>query len=276
MKRIKLFLISIVCFSTASIAQTNGTLKLTTGKTYQVENKIETTSSTEVQGQSMESKANVTSTYKIEVKDKTSENYSLTNTLSHIVMDMSMMAQQINFDSDKKEDMNGDMGTALKDYINQPKDLQIDNSGKIISADSTDTSATGIAKRLNFEQTGYGTQLAFLALPANPKVGSTWTDSSSTDGISRTTDYTIKDISGGIADISFTGKVATDATMQQNGMEISTKTTGKVSGEEKVDVKTGVIQSSTSTGDASGTVTAMGQDFPTSAKVTSTTTVKEL
>lgn len=276
MKKINFFLIAVVCFSTTSIGQTNTSLKLPTGKTYQVENKIETTSSTDVQGQSMESKANVTSTYKIAVKNKSGENYSLTNTLSHIAMDMSMMSQQVNFDSDKKEDMDGEIGSALKSYINQPKDLQIDKSGKIISEDSTDTSATGIAKRLNFAQTGYGTQLAFLALPANAKVGSSWIDSSNDDGISRTTNYTIKDISGGIANISFSGEVSTDATMEQNGMEISTKTKGKVTGEEKVDVKTGIIQSSTSTGDASGTVTAMGQDFPTTAKVTSTTTVKEL
>lgn len=276
MKKIELFLIATVCFSTASIGQTNASLKLSTGKTYQVENKIETTSSTEVQGQSMESKANVASTYKIQVKDKTGENYNLTNTLSHIVMDMNMMSQQINFDSDKKDDMDGQMGSALKDYINQPKDLKMDNTGKIVSEDSKDTSATGIAKQLNFAQTGYGAQLAFLALPSDAKVGSSWTDSSNADGISRTTHYTIKGISDGMADISFTGEVSTDATMEQNGMEISTKTKGKVSGEEKVDVKTGVIQSSTSTGDTSGTVTAMGQDFPTTAKVTSTTTVKEL
>jgi hypothetical protein len=64
--------------------------------------------------------------------------------------------------------------------------------------------------------------------------------------------------------------------MQQQGMEMSTKTTGKFSGEEKVDVKTGVVQSNTTTGEASGTVSAMGQDFPTNSKVTSTTTVKSL
>jgi hypothetical protein len=64
--------------------------------------------------------------------------------------------------------------------------------------------------------------------------------------------------------------------MEQQGMEIATKTTGKVVGEEKVDIKTGVIQSGSSTGDASGTVSAMGQDFPMKTKITSTTTVKEL
>ena len=276
MKKIKLFLFATVCFSTASIGQTNTSLKLSTGKTYQVDNKIETNSTTEVQGQSMESKANIASTYKIEVKGRTGDNYNLKSTLSHIVMDMSMMSQQINFDSDKKEDMDGQMGTALKTFVNQPKDLQMDNSGKVVSKDSTDSSLTGLAQKLNFAQTGFGTQLAFLALPGNAKVGSSWTDSSNTDGISRITNYTIKDISGGIADVSFTGTTTSDLKMEQNGMEISTKTTGKVTGEEKAEVKTGVIQSSTSTADASGTVTAMGQDFPATVKVTSTTTVKEL
>ena len=276
MKKIQLFFAASICFSTATIAQTNASLKLPTGKTYQVENKLETSSSTDVQGQTMESKANITSTYKIDVKNKTGENYNLTNTLSHINMSMSMMGQDINFDSDSTSDMKGEFGSALKDYVNQPKDLTIDNSSKIVSADSTDTSATGIAKRLNLAQTGYGTQLAFLPLPENPKVGTIWTENTNSDGMSRTTNYTIKDISGDIATIAFTGTDSVQTTMEQQGMEIATKTTGKVVGEEKVDIKTGVIQSGSSTGDASGTVSAMGQDFPMKTKITSTTTVKEL
>ena len=57
-------------------------------------------------------------------------------------------------------------------------------------------------------------------------------------------------------------------------MEITTKTTGKFSGEEIVDITTGVIQSNTSTVDASGIIGVMGQELPTSSKITSTTTVK--
>ncbi len=58
------------------------------------------------------------------------------------------------------------------------------------------------------------------------------------------------------------------------GMEITTKTKGKFSGEEIVDITTGIVQSNTTTADASGTVSVMGQELPTSSKVTSTTTVK--
>jgi hypothetical protein len=277
MKKLQLIFAAAICFSTTSIGQSNGSLKLSKGQKYQVENTLQTNSSTDVQGQTMESKINVTSTYNIEVKDKANNNnYNLSNTITHLLMDMTMMGNEINFDSNKPEDMNGEMGTALKDYINKPKDVVIDQTGKIISKDETDTSAEGIAKQLNLAATGYGAQMAFLALPENAKVGSSWTDSSNEGGVSRTTNYTIKDISGNIATVSFNGTVTSKTTMERQGMEVTSNTTGKFSGEEKVDTKTGVVQSNTTTGDATGTVSAMGQDFPMTSKVTSTTTVKAL
>lgn len=276
MKKIQILVTASIFFSTTSLlAQKNSTLKLPASKTYQVVNTLETTSSTDVQGQSMESTANITSTYNIEVKAKTGENYNLSSTLSHINMNMSMMGQDIKFDSENKDDMNGEFGTALKDYINQPKNLQMDNSGKV-TTDSKDTALSEMAKRLQLDQNGFGTQLAFLPLPANAKVGDSWTETKSSPDRTTTTNYSIKDISGNIATISFASTDSVTTTMEQNGMEIAVKTSGKATGEEKVDIKTGVIQSSTTKGDASGTVSAMGQDFPMSTKVTSSTTVKEM
>jgi hypothetical protein len=276
MKKIHILLIASACFSTTSlVAQTKASLQLPANKSYQVVNTLETTSSTEVQGQSMESTANITSTYKIDVKDKAGNNYNLSSTLSNIIMNMSMMGQDIKFDSENPDDMNGAFGTALKDYINQPKNMQMDHSGKV-ATDLNDTSLSGIAQRLQIAQNGFGTKLAFLPLPAHPKVGDSWTESSNSEGMSKTSNYTIQNITGNIATISFTTIDSVSNTMDQNGMEITTKTSGKSEGEEKVDIKTGVIQSASSKGDASGTVTAMGQDFPMTIKITSSTTVKEL
>ena len=45
-------------------------------------------------------------------------------------MNMSMMGQEMNFDSDKKEDMDGQIGSAFKEYINQPKEVVIDHPEK--------------------------------------------------------------------------------------------------------------------------------------------------
>lgn len=276
MKKITLLFASAVCLSTAITAQTTGTLKLTKGQKYVVENKLTTSSSTQVQGQAMESNADVATVYNIEVKDKTDNNINLSNTIANIKMNMTMMGQNINFDSDKKEDMDGTIGSTLKDYINQPKAVVIDHAGNVMP--STDTSAaSGIAKQLDFDASGYGAELAFLALPKNPKVGDTWTDNNASDSsMVKSIAYTIKEIKGNIATVSLTGTVNTEKKIQQQGMEISTRTKGKISGEETVDIKTGVVQSNNSTTEASGTVTAMGQDFPTTAKVTSATTVKVL
>src|SRR5665213_71803 len=276
MKKTPLLIAAAFCISTTAFTQSNPTLHLQKGQKFQVENKIETTSSTTVQGQAMDSKANITSTYNIEVKDKVNDNYNLSNTISHILMNMEMMGQYINFDSDKQEDMDGMVGESLKDYINKPQDVQMDNSGKIISDPKDTSKASAIAKQLNFAQSGYGTQMTFLAIPKNAKVGTSWTTKTNAEGIESTNNYTIKEINGDVATVSLDGTVATNMTMQQNAMDVVTKTSGKMSGEEKVNMKTGVIQTSTTTGDASGTVTAMGQDFPSSTKVTSTTSIKTL
>jgi len=276
MKKISLFIAVAICVSTATFAQNNNVVNLKKGQKYVVENKITTTSSTEMQGQSMEANADVSSIYNIEVKDVVDNNYNLSNMVTSVKMNMSQMGQEMNFDSDKKEDADGPIGTALKEYINQPKNIVMDKTGKIIS-NKEDTSAQGnmIAKQLgNFEATGYGADMAFESLPKNIKVGSTWNNKTDNDGVSKTTTYTVTAINGNIATIALNGTITSDTKMENQGMEITTKTNGKFTGEEKVDIKTGVLQSSTSTVDASGIIGVMGQELPTTSKIISTTTVK--
>ena len=277
MKKIILFVTAAIFISTGIFAQNISSLNLKKGQKYLVENKVSTKSSTEMQGQTMEANADVTSTYSIEVKDMVDNNYNLTNTVTTVKINMSQMGQEMNFDSEKKEDTDGPIGAALKDYIKQPKVVVVDKSGKVIpqKKDEKPNETNVIAKQLgNFEATGYGADMTFESLPQNAKVGSTWATKKDNDGISKSTNYLIKEINGNIATVTFTGDIAADTKMENQGMEITTKTTGKFSGEEKVDIITGVIQSNTSTADASGTIGVMGQDLPTSSKVTSSTTVK--
>ena len=276
MKRIKIILPAALFFVTAStIGQTKSKLKLPENKKYQVVNTLQSNSTTNIQGQSMESAVNVSSTYDIEVKGKSGSEYNLSSTISKLTTNMTMMGQEIKFDSENKEDMEGPFGSALKDFIGKPKDMKMDASGNV-TFDEKDTAMSEIAKQLHLTQNAFGTQLAFLALPEKAKVGATWTDKTDNDGISKTTNYTIQNITGNIATVSFDSVDSVATSMEQNGMEISVKTSGKSSGEEKVDLKTGVIQSSTTKADATGTVSAMGQEFPMSTKITSNTTVTEL
>jgi len=283
MKKIALLVVVAMGISTATFAQKNKSINLKKGQKYLLENKISTKSSTEMQGQAMESAADVNSTYNIEVKDIVSNNYSLSNTVTTVKMNMTQMGQEMNFDSEKKEDLDGPIGSSLKDYINHPKNIVIDKSGNVIpeknngKTDSVTDAANMITKQLgNFDATGYGAEMAFEALPEKIKAGNTWTSKVDNEGISKTTNYSVTAINGNIATVATSGTIASDTKMDMQGMEITTKTTGKFSGEEKVDIKTGVIQSNTTTTDASGIVGVMGQELPTSSTITSTTTVKAL
>ncbi|MEO5501920.1 MAG: DUF6263 family protein [Ginsengibacter sp.] len=270
-----LFFASVIWASAFSQGQIN----LTKGQKYQVDSKVVTASSTEVQGQTMETNVDAASIYNIEVKDVTNDSYVLNNTLKSLKSSTSQMGQEMNFDSDKKDDMAGPIGTALAGTINVPMSVVFSKNGTVIpdKAAKKSEDKSMIARSVaTFEATGYGSQLAFIAIPASSKVGDTWTSTNDTKDTKTTTNYTIKEINGDVVTLSISGTTSNDVTMENNGMELEIKTSGKFTGEEKVNSKTGVIQSSNTVTDASGTVGAMGQEFPSTTKVITTTTVKML
>ncbi|MEO8568295.1 MAG: DUF6263 family protein [Ginsengibacter sp.] len=287
MKKIIIIFSAVVITSTVALAQSTGALNLPAGQKYLVENKITTSSSSEMMGQTMESKADVSSNYRIEVKDIKGENINFVNTITAMKMSVNAMGQDMNFDSDKKEDMDGDIGKNFKDIINQPKDVVMDKSGNVILKEKTDTASETnssanptemMMKQLGGDpaEQGYGAKMAFEIIPKGFKAGSTWSDSSSKNGITKVTNYTLKEINGDDYTISFAGTMDSNVKTEMQGMEIETKTKGKFTGEEIVNAKTGVIKKNTTNSDASGTVNVMGQEIPTSSKITSITTVTTL
>lgn len=286
MKKITTLACIILGVSTFSFAQNYGTLNIPQGQKYAVENKVTTKSISEMQGQSMETNADVTSHYAIEVKDLKDNNYNMVNSISAMKMNMSTMGQEMHFDSDKKEDMDGEMGSKFKGFINHPQPVVMDKSGNIITSGQKDTAKANDAdaqtemlmKQIGGDPAdlGYGAKMAFLALPKNAKVGTAWQDSTSGDGVLRVTNYSIKELKGNTATISISGTENRDVKMEMNGMEINTKTIGKFTGEEMVDTKTGVILQNNLTADAKGTINVMGQEIPTTVSVTSVTTVKPI
>ncbi len=233
----------------------------------------------------METTADATTIYNIEVDDVKDNNYNMTNKIAAIKMNMTTMGQNISFDSDKKEDMNGETGSSLKDYINHPNTVVMDKSGNVILADKTDSSKKDdpasptlmmIKQMGDPEQQGYGAKMAFILIPKKAKEGTSWQDSTSKDGVIKVTNYAVKNINGNTATLSISGTELRDTKIQMQGMEISTKTNGKLSGEETVDITTGVILQNNSTMDASGNISVMGQEIPTKVKATSVTTVKPM
>ncbi|KAA9040865.1 hypothetical protein FW778_02155 [Ginsengibacter hankyongi] len=271
--------------TSTTVVDTKPSITLAKGQKYVIENKITTTSNSEMQGQSMETNADVTSTYNIEVNDIKDDNYDMTNKLAAIKLNMTTMGQNVSFDSDNKEDMNGGMGSSLKDFINHPNAVVMDKSGNVIVANKPDSAKANDAtspmqmmlKQMGDpEQQGYGAKMAFLPVSKTLKTGTTWKDSTSDNGITKITNYAVKGINGNMATLSVSGTENRDTKMEMQGMEINTKTKGTFSGEETVDITTGVIVQNNSTMDASGNISVMGQEIPTKVKVVSVTTVKPL
>ena len=279
LKMKKTFSLLAIASVISASAFSQGQISLTKGQQYQVDSKVVTASSTEIQGQTMETNVEAATVYNIEVKDVVDNVYTLTNTLKSMKSSTSQMGQEVTFDSEKKEDMDGPVGTALAPAIHVPISVMMSNKGTI-TPDKNEKKVvdnTLIGRSIaSFEASGYGSKIAFLAIPANAKVGDTWSTSTDTKETKMTTNYTVKEINGDVVTLSIAGTTSNDVTMDNNGMEIEVKTSGKFTGEEKVNSKTGVIQSSNTVTEASGTVAAMGQEFPSTTKVTTESTVKML
>ena len=276
-KKISLFAVVAMFTYGASFAQSKQGLNLKKGQKYVVENKSVTQSTTEVQGQSMEVNIDAITTYQIEVSEVKDNNYHLSNKITNVKMNMSQMGQEMNFDSDKKEDFEGPIGSAMKGMINETKQVVINNEGKIVTpeGDTADQKLQSPQVK-QFEASGYGAAIAFQSLPKDLKAGQTWQSSNKEEGNIRNTTYTVKSISGNLATLSLAGDVDVNAKMENMGMEMTTIAKGKFTGEEVVDTRTGVIQTQTMVITSEGNIEVMGQELPTSSKVTSTTSVKAL
>ena len=279
MKRITLLLSAFVSVSTV-FSQNTGNINLIKGQKFSVDNKVSAVSTQNFMGQNMESNAELLTKYLIEVKDIKDNNYNLTNTFTKMKAKLSAMGNDMNFDSEKKEDMSGEYAASFKDMINHPKEIVIDRSGKVLNVKKEETKTANtqpdIMKMMidqllgDPEETGYGTTIAFVSTPAKITAGYNWTDSSNKEGIQRTTIYTVKEIKGNDAVVTITGILNTDVKSQMQGMDIKNKSKGNLKGEEIIDITTGVIKERTTTLESTGTtsIQAQGMEIPMTTKIT--------
>ena len=272
--------------TTTIFAQNAGNINLTKGQKLSVDNKVTAVTTQTFMGQAMESNAELVTKYSIEVKDVKGNNYNLTNTFTKMKAKVSAMGNDLNFDSDKKEDMAGQYAASFKDIINKPKDVVIDRYGKILNIKKEETMPANaqpdIMKMMidqllgDPEETGYGANIAFASTPSKITAGYNWVDSSNKEGIQRTTTYTVKEIKGNNAVVTISGILNTDTKSQMQGMEIVNRSKGNLKGEEIIDINTGVIKERATTLESTGTtiIQAQGLEIPMTTKVTFVSSAK--
>lgn len=272
MKKLNLIAVSMF-LGFSAMAQNTNSLQLTQGKSYNVTSNIQTTSKTSVQGQDMETSINMKALYNMSVAGSQSNQYSINSTIKSIKMEMSQMGMDMKYDSDDPKDASSPLAEGLSSVLNKPQTVKLDNQGNVVKGPA-DNSADASPILKQFENSGYGTQAAFIALPVNVKVGDTWTVSNNDSGVSNITHYTIKSIDNNLVNLDVSGETKADMTVENQGMEIHTKTAGTFTGTAIV-ATTGVLQNSKITTSSKGNVEVMGQEMPTETTVVSETTVTE-
>ncbi len=270
--------IFLLLCTAAAVAHTTQAQKISVKKGLKLESVTVTKMTMEVMGQNIDNETNMTSS--LEVKDVNSDGYLFSNLVKHIVIKGNAMGQDISFDSDKKEDMDGQVGQALKDHVGVSQDIQVDKKGKVLSTTDSSKKAGGMSDMMSV--TGDVTKgqpyPMLIQLPAKTvKPGDSWTDSSGTDATIKTvTTYTLKSISGDGVLVSFTGTLSKSGTIEQSGMEIQMDMTGAIKGESTYEPGSGLLKTSTSSSDIKGTLGVMGQNAPISATVTANIVTKKL
>ena len=252
--------------------------KIAVAKGQKVEMVTTTKMKMEVMGQNMDNESSAITN--VEVKDVNADGFLFTNIIKRITTKLSGMGQDVSFDSDKKEDMDGQIGQALKDQINMPQDIQVDKKGKVMSTTAGEKKAGGMADMMSVTgdvSKGQPYPVLLQLPPQSVKPGDTWIDSSGTLATLKTiTTYTLKGITADGLLVSFSGTIAKNGTIEQNGMEMQMDMTGATKGEATYEASSGLLKTSTSSSDIKATLGIMGQNAPLTATVTANTVAKKI
>ena len=280
------FLAVTLLSTTLSQAQNNGTkLILTKGQKLQIDNTVKSLTNMDLMGQSMEMTSDATMTHQVEVKDKRETIYTVASTITKITSSGNAMGQAYTFDSDKKEDLESEIGKVMKGQLNVTHEADFNTAGTVISekkAVSTEAPNSNPMMDMMKNLTGGGNNDGggageiFQVLPMGKKPGDSWTDSSIAEGSKTYKTYTLKEIKGNDAILTLSGTQSTNKKIEQQGMEVNVTMESKLSGESTVDLTTGIVKQKSMVVDGAGNADAMGQAIPITTKITSNTIVKNL
>ena len=242
-------------------------------KIHQTTNQISTMVQT-IQGNEMEIKSNIKLSVDLEVK-KSTPNIELSNTIIHLQLQTEVMGNTTNFDSDKQEDKDGQIGQMLKDVLGKSFDANLSVDGILFKSDK-DKSERETASNLLGSSIDDIAKESFLAIPTHLKSGDSLvvigyiTDKDN----SKTVTYSVESINGNDATVSFKGIEISKKTKNIQNMEAVVSSNSTFSGTLLLETTSGLIKEKKSTIEVKGTTEVMGQSIPFSVKQTVVTNNK--
>ncbi|GAB4094373.1 DUF6263 family protein [Flaviaesturariibacter terrae] len=288
----KLFLFAALAFSLNGFAQkVSGKIGFQKGQKLEVVTESKRNSSQELMGQTMESTMNSTTTEIFDVQDATAASATIEHKTKRFQFSAEGMGQSQTFDSEKPDDLKGEMGQVIdKKVLKNKYTMTIDAFGKVTAVKADDDNPNGskkdeeagmaemLAQQLggNFALPKAGDPTMFSILPGNREVstGDSWSDSTAAEGTRTKRNFVVKSITADQVVLDFTAETKIEKTIELMGNEASVHTSDKSSGSIIIDRKTGLVRSMTTTGKTEGTVDVQGMSVPVTADTTTTVTVK--
>ncbi len=257
--------IVLLSFSFACLFASAQNIKIESGKTFKITSIVNITG--EQMGQEMKSDATTITTLKIDaIEDKL---YKATATTLKMTMQGSMMGQDISFDSDKKEDMDSQIGQMLGGALNKPIATTIDKT----TGEQKEVGEVGEANMQSAMGGGKASDY-FFVLPKEKKIGDKWTTSTDQGGMKTITNYELQILNSNTATISFNGTIKGSSTNEANGMSMEMTVDTKSNGSFVVDINTGIVKQNTNTVETTGTMEVMGQSIPINNKTITTMVIE--
>jgi hypothetical protein len=238
----------------------------------------------------MEIPMEITGISELQVKASTATGYQLSSTNTHMILSISMMGQDMNYDSDKKEDRESEIGQSMNSLINQTVTFDINSFGKVIessvvkpAAASTEAvdAANPLLKMLGIGSNLTGTSAAvnIFATDATIQPGQSFTDTSGSDAAEKITSsftYTLTGVKDGIANFSINGKTTLIKEIEMQGMQASINTNTIITGDMQVDTRTGLLIKKTVNMAVQGNTEVAGMQIPQSGNTVVIATVEEI
>lgn len=267
------FICSVVLFSSlAGTAQSAGAVEVSTGKTITI-NSVAKSNMVLMMG--MEIKSDVQTLSTIEILEAGKDQIILKHKLNRLQMIGSGMGQDFNYDSDKAQDRESQIGQALPSDVFNPDTLILNrqsgllvsngkNSKQAIEDKSSNPLENMMPNMDNGQLSGMATQ-AFYLLPANKKEGDQWMDSTVTKEAKTVTTYKLKSLAQDSATVEVKEIKTVSGDVDANGMTLTLNMTNTSNGIIVVNVKTGLVGRRETKSEMSGNMDMAGQSLPITA-----------
>lgn len=273
MKKKNTLLFTLMLALSFVFGQTN-TNKLTfeNGQVYEVSSKISSGFQQEAMGQKIEVLVNGTINHSYEVVYAGPDSVRLLHKTNRIIVSLDGMNQKMNFDSDNKKDLDGDVGKAMKNALQDTYNMLIDTKGNVLDVQTTiakgkksDASEMEIFKNLltgftaSLEPPKKGESSIFRILPENEiSKGFVWADMKE----KKKTSFAIADITENEILVSYKSEYPTESKGNIMGMETFTNLDNSETGKIVLNKLTGIMKTKNATTTATGNVRVMGQSIP--------------